>query len=221
MELLDERWTLLVIRELISGSQHFNELRRGLPKMSPTLLSRRLQQLTAAGIVERRPVGTEVHYILTLAGRELEPVVMGLGMWGIRWIGELGDQDLDPKLLLWDMHRQVDLSAIPPGRTVVHFRFPEVAPQLRAWWLILTPAEVDVCDDDPGHDVAITVETTLRCLTEIWIGRQNWQQAQKGGQLTITGPAELRRSVPSWFKSSPFANVPRPETALTGAVSPK
>ncbi len=213
MELLDERWTLLVIRELIAGSQHFNELRRGLPKMSPTLLSRRLQQLAAAGIVERRPVGAEVHYFLTQAGRELEPVVIGLGTWGIRWIGELGDQDLDPKLLLWDMHRHVDLSAIPPGRTAMHFRFPEVTPQLRRWWLILTPEAADVCDDDPGHEVAVTVETSLRCLTEIWIGRQSWQRAQKAGDLTIDGPAELRRAVPSWFKASPFANVPRPEAA--------
>src|SRR4051794_35768137 len=103
MELLDERWTLLVIRELMTGSERFNELRRGVPRMSPTLLSRRLQQLTRVGVIERRTDGDDVRYVLTEAGAELRPVVEALGTWGIRWIGELGDRDLDPKLLLWDM----------------------------------------------------------------------------------------------------------------------
>jgi len=112
MELLDERWTLLVVRELVTGSEHFNELRRGLPRMSPTLLSKRLQQLTRAGVVERTDDG---RYVLTAAGEELRPVVEALGGWGVRWIGELGDADLDPQLLLWDMHRNVDHTAVPKG----------------------------------------------------------------------------------------------------------
>ncbi len=126
MELLDERWTLLLVRELVSGSEHFNDLRRGLPKMSPALLSKRLSQLARAGIVERRTVGRQVRYVLTPAGHELRPVVEALGVWGTRWVGELGDEDLDPKLLLWDMHRNVDHAAIPDGRTVVQFIFPDV-----------------------------------------------------------------------------------------------
>lgn len=119
MELLDERWTMLVVRELVSGSEHFNELRRGLPRMSPTLLSRRLHQLVRAGVVDRQVEGNDVRYVLTQAGRELRPVVEALGAWGTRWIGELGDEDLDPKLLMWDMHRHIDKGAIPDGRTVV------------------------------------------------------------------------------------------------------
>ena len=126
MELLDERWTLLVVRELVSGSERFNELRRGLPRMSPTLLSRRLHQLVRAGVVERRVDGADVRYVPTAAGRELRPVLEALGAWGVRWIGELGDADLDPKLLLWDMHRHVDHDAVPPGRTVVRFRLRDV-----------------------------------------------------------------------------------------------
>ena len=114
MELLDERWTMLVVRELVSGSQHFNELRRGVPRMSPTLLSRRLHQLSRAGIVERQNNGGDVRYVLTAAGRELRPVVEALGTWGIRWMGEIGDQDLDPKLLLWDMHRNIDTRPSQP-----------------------------------------------------------------------------------------------------------
>jgi DNA-binding HxlR family transcriptional regulator len=123
MELLDERWTMLVVRELVSGSEHFNDLRRGLPRMSPTLLSKRLHQLVRAGVVERRANGGEVRYVLTPAGQELRPIVEALGSWGIRWIGELGDRDLDPKLLLWDMRRNIDHEAVPAGRSVVEFEF--------------------------------------------------------------------------------------------------
>ncbi|NUT35493.1 MAG: helix-turn-helix transcriptional regulator [Hamadaea sp.] len=214
MELLDERWTMLVIRELVAGSRHFNDLRRGLPRMSPTLLSKRLQSLVNAGVVERRPVGGEVQYLLTEAGRELEPIVVALGAWGIRWIGTLGERDLDPKLLLWDMHRNIDHDAVPPGRTVVQFRFPAAAPGLRDWWLVITPAEVDVCDADPGHEVAVTVESTLRCLTHIWMGDTTWAAAVKSGELNVSGPEEVRRALPSWFTLNGFAKVPRPEAAL-------
>ncbi|HEU0240253.1 MAG TPA: helix-turn-helix domain-containing protein [Micromonosporaceae bacterium] len=96
MELLDERWTLLLVRELMSGSEHFNDLRRGLPRMSPTLLSKRLQQLARAGVVDRFADGDDVRYVLSPAGAELRPVVEALGAWGVRWIGEIGEQDLDP-----------------------------------------------------------------------------------------------------------------------------
>jgi DNA-binding HxlR family transcriptional regulator len=115
MELLDERWTLLIVRELIIGSEHFNELRRGVPRMSPTLLSKRLHQLTIAGIVERQVEDNDVRYVLTPAGHELRPVVEALAIWGTRWIGEIGDEDLDPKLLMWDMHRNIDHAATPRG----------------------------------------------------------------------------------------------------------
>src|SRR5688572_6075454 len=121
MELLDERWTMLLVRELVLGSEHFNDLRRGLPRMSPTLLSKRLHQLVRAGVLEKRVDGNDVRYVLTPAGQELRPVVEAVGTWGARWIGEIGDEDLDPKLLLWDMHRNVDRAAVPPRRAVLHF----------------------------------------------------------------------------------------------------
>jgi DNA-binding HxlR family transcriptional regulator len=210
MELLDERWTLLVVRELVSGSQHFNELRRGLPRMSPTLLSRRLQQLTRAGVIERRTEGNEVRYVLTQAGQELRPVVEALGAWGVRWIGEIGDEDLDPKLLLWDMHRHIDQEAVPDGRTVVRFRFPELPSDLRDWWLVITRGEADVCDADPGYEVTVTVTGGLRDMVEIWRGDVSWSQALRARAVEVQGPEAMRRAVPGWFTLSGFAAVPRP-----------
>lgn len=210
MELFDERWTLLVVRELVSGSQRFNELRRGLPRMSPTLLSQRLHQLARAGVVERRADGTDVRYLLTPAGRELQPVIEAIGAWGTRWVGELGDGDLDPKLLMWDMHRHVDRSAVPDGRTVVRFRFPAVSRDARDWWLVIKPDEVDVCDQDPGHDVAVTVTADLRAMVDVWRGTSTWPSALRAGTVTLDGPAPLRRALPGWFHPSRFAGVSRP-----------
>ena len=210
MELLDERWTLLLVRELMCGSQHFNELRRGLPRMSPALLSKRLHQLTRAGIVRRQAGHGEVRYLLTPAGEELRPVVEALGAWGVRWVGELGDQDLDPKLLMWDMHRNIDHGAVPAGRTVVHFRFPDVAAGLRDWWLVIESGEADVCDEDPGHPVAVTVTASLRRMTEVWLGDLTWPEALRSGAVEVHGPEPLRRAFPGWLTLSVFAAVPRP-----------
>ena len=119
MELLDERWTMLVVRELLLGSRHFNDLRRGVPKMSPALLSKRLKSLTRAGVVEREEIDGRTAYSLTECGKELADVVDALGAWGVRWIGELGEEDLDPHLLMWDMRRTIPVDAWPRSRTHV------------------------------------------------------------------------------------------------------
>jgi DNA-binding HxlR family transcriptional regulator len=210
MELLDERWTLLIVREMVSGSQQFNELRRGLPHISPSLLSKRLQQLTRAGVVERRTEGTDIRYLLTPGGQELRPVVEALGIWGTRWIGELGDEDLDPKLLMWDMHRNIDHSAVPKGRTVVWFRFPDAPAKARDWWMVITANDADICDVDPGHPVAVIVSGSLRRMIEIWRGDSGWSDALRSGEIKLSGIESLRRDLPQWFKLSPFASVGRP-----------
>lgn len=214
MELLDERWTILVIRELLIGSERFNDLRRGLPRMSPTLLSRRLQQLERAGLVERRKVGHEVRYTLTDAGRELGPVVEAVGAWGSRWVAELADQDLDPKFLMWDMHRNVDLRAVPRGRTVMKFSFPEAPRGRRDWWLVVDQTETDVCDIDPGFEVAVTITASLRTLTAVWRGDRTWSAALRSGSIDVEGPEDLRRAVTGWFTDASSAGVPIPETRL-------
>jgi DNA-binding HxlR family transcriptional regulator len=206
MELLDERWTMLIVRELVSGSERFTELRRGLPHISPTLLSARLAQLTRTGIVTKSPDG---RYVLTPAGRELRPVVEALGTWGIRWMGELAESDLDPKLLMWDIRRRIDHTQVPDVRTVVAFRFADVAARARDWWLVITPDTADVCDHDPGFPVDVTVRGSVRTLIAVWMGELSWPAALRGGGLEITGAAALRRALPRWLALSTFAEVPR------------
>lgn len=210
MELLDERWTLLLVRELLLGSERFTDLRRGLPRMSPTLLSRRLHQLADAEVLVREEAGGEVRYRLTPAGEELRPVVESLAVWGTRWIPELADGELDPKLLLWDMHRNVDRERVPPGRTVVAFEFSDVTPQLSHWWIVITSDDVDVCDDDPGDEPDAVVRTSLRSLTEVWRGDRSWAHAHRAGALEIIASRDVQASIAQWFTLSPFAGIPRP-----------
>lgn len=210
MELLDERWTLLLVRELLLGSERFSELRRGLPRMSPTLLSRRLHQLVGAGVLTREDIGGEVRYRLTPAGAELRPVVEALGVWGTRWIPELADEELDPKLLLWDMHRNVDREQVPVRRTVVRFEFSDVAPKASRWWIVITAEDVDVCDDDPGDEPAARVQTSLRTLTQVWRGDRTWSSAVRDESMRVLASGEVARALPGWFLLSPFAGVPRP-----------
>ncbi|GAA1857398.1 winged helix-turn-helix transcriptional regulator [Actinomadura bangladeshensis] len=215
MELLDERWTLLIVRELLSGSGRFNELRRGVPRMSPTLLSKRLNQLARAGVLTKK----DDRYILTPAGEELRPVVEALAVWGVRWIGELGDQDLDPQLLLWDMRRNIVPGALPAHRTVILFAFPDVPARTRHWWLVLTPDNADVCDTDPGFEVSVTVTADLRDMVRIWRGDLSWPDALRSGALDLQGPETVRRTLPTWFALSPFAAVPRPAIHHVGGNS--
>jgi DNA-binding HxlR family transcriptional regulator len=210
MELLDERWTLLVVRELLQGSAHFNDLRRGVPKMSPALLSKRLKSLTRAGLVERTEIGGRSTYSLTECGQELSGVVDALGAWGVRWIGDLGDDDLDPHLLMWDMQRHIPIDTWPRARTAVAFELTGVAPKASRWWLVVAEGRADICDFDPGYDVAATVSTNLRTLTQIWRGDTSWSRALLDGNAAISGTADARRALPRWIGQSKIAAIPRP-----------
>ncbi|MCU1677227.1 MAG: putative HxlR-family transcriptional regulator [Frankiales bacterium] len=214
-ELLDQRWTLLLMRELLAGSRHFNEIRRGLPRISPTLLSKRLKSIERAGLVTRVEREGVIAYELTAAGEELRPIVVALGVWGTRWIPELGDEALDPHMLLWDMHRSVCHDQLPAGRTVVHFAFHDAKPEVRHWWLAMSPTDADVCDYDPGFGDDLLVSGELRALTRVWRGDAEWPEVLRAGQLVVDGPSQLRSALPSWFTRSPFAAVPRPVAAKT------
>ena len=211
MELLDERWTMIVIRELMLGSRSFNDIRRGVPRMSPALLSTRLQTLGRAGVIERHEGGGRVTYTLTPAGLELRPVIEAIGQWGTRWIPDLGDEELDPHLLMWDIHRRIDLEAVPQGRTVLRFTFRDIEGSGRDWWLVIKPEDgVDICDFDPGGEVAATVDTDLRTMTRLWRGDHGWPEVLRSGRLRLEASGPVRRAVPAWLKLSVFASVPRP-----------
>ncbi|MFG6202144.1 winged helix-turn-helix transcriptional regulator [Nonomuraea sp. JJY05] len=210
MEVLDERWTLLVVRELLLGSRHFNDLRRGVPKMSPTLLSKRLKSLTRVGVIERAELGGRTTYSLTACGRELAGVVDALGAWGVRWIPQLGDQDLDPHLLMWDMRRTIPIDAWPRARTTLAFQLDGTPPKASRWWLVVADGEADVCDSDPGFEVAATITTSLRTLTRIWRGDLAWLRAQLDGSVAVSGSSDVCRAVPSWIGQSALSAVSRP-----------
>jgi DNA-binding HxlR family transcriptional regulator len=210
MELLDERWTILVVRELLLGSRHFNELRRGVPKMSPALLTKRLRGLERAGVIRRTEVGGRSVYTLTAKGEELTEVVTALSAWGTRWIGELGDADLDPHLLMWDMHRTVPIDRWPRRRTVVEFTFRDVIGKAGSWWLVVSDGRAEVCDFHPGYEVDATVVTDLRTLTELWRGDVDWPTCLGDDRITVLAPTDIRREVPGWIGQSNAAAIPRP-----------
>jgi DNA-binding HxlR family transcriptional regulator len=209
-EILCTRWTVVLLRELMAGSTRFNELRRGVPRMSPALLSQRLKELEAAGIVERQASDTEpgvFEYRLTDAGRELNPVVEAFGIWGQRWVAtELSLQHLDVSLLMWDMRRNLDTTPMPKARRVIQFRYPELPPAQRTWWLLVDPAAaVDLCSVDPGFDVDLYVSTDLRTMTAIWMGLDTVRDARRTERLMLTGDRQLISDMQAWLGLSPFA----------------
>lgn len=206
-EILTQRWTPLVLRELLVGSTRFNDLRRGVPLMSPSLLAQRLRALEEAGIVARHSNygGRQTEYRLTEAGEALRPIIEQIGAWGRRWVQhDIEQEQLDPGLLMWDMQRRIDVSAIPPGRTVVHFHFVDVEADVASWWLVLEGAQADVCLSDPGFSIDVRVTTTLLLMTEIWMGDADFRRAV-GPELKVEGPRALVRALPDWFHFSTFA----------------
>ena len=206
-EIVCTRWTLLLLRELCAGSTRFNELRKGVPRMSPTLLSKRLKELERAGIVERTPgSGNGGEYRLTKAGQELQPIVFAMGTWGQRWIqSQASLENLDPALLMWDMRRNLDPKPLPRARRVVQFLYPELPSTTRTWWLVLEDGETDLCSVDPGFEVDLYVVTDLRTMTAIWMGLTTVRREVQAGRLELTGDAALSRSMQTWLGLSPFA----------------
>jgi len=207
-EVLAERWTPLVVRELLEGSARFNDLHRGVPLMSRSMLSLRLRQLEDVGVVVRVSGAHGGEYHLTDAGREFAPIVHLMGEWGQRWYRtNFGQDDLDVGLLMWDVHRKVHPEFFPPGRTTVQFSFSDVPEGKRHWWLVSAISEVDVCPIDPGYEINLYVRTELKALTRIWLGDLSFGTCFSAGEIEIEGPRLLRQQFEKWLGRSALADV--------------
>jgi len=201
-EVFAERWTPLILRELILGARRFSDLRRGMPLISRALLTQRLRYLEDVGVIESRPVGRGREYRLSQAGEEFHGVIESLGIWGQRWIhGRASAENLDAQLLLWDIRRRLAVDQLPDRRVVVRFEFRGV-PRGRGpatLWLVLSRQEVDACD--------------LAALTRVWLGDVSFEAAVRARDIRVEGARELVRAFPRWLLRSHFADVARPRSA--------
>lgn len=202
VELIGDRWTLLIVRDMLIGATRFNELSRGLPGLSRALLSRRLRQLVNAGLVVR----TDDGYALTKAGADLHPLVFGLADWGARYaFGDPRPEELDPELLMWWMHRSIDTSSLT-RRAVIQV---EIADQRRRYWLVLEPGDASVCYTDPGFDIDAVLAGDLPTLYRMWEGEIELLDAVRAGDIDLTGTRWVVRGLPDWLRASPVASIVR------------
>ena len=197
-EIICSRWTALVLRELLCGTTRFNDLRRGVPLMSPTLLSKRLKELAEAGIIMVTPTDQRgvVEYKLTEAGEDLRGIIMSLGIWGQRWVeSSLSLKNLDPALLMWDMRRNLVVSMFPDRRCTVEFTYSELSNRRKSWWLLIESGKVD-----------LYVRSPLRNMTAVWMGISTLKAEIEAGNIALTGDKALARSMHKWLGLSPLAS---------------
>jgi DNA-binding HxlR family transcriptional regulator/putative sterol carrier protein len=199
--LLGERWSLLIVRDLLAGTTRFNDLARGLPGLSRGLLTKRLRQLEAAGVVER--LGSR--YLLTDSGRGLEPIVAALSEWGAQWtFGEPEADELDAAVLVWWMHGRLDTTDLPGQRHVFHIRFTDDPQQ---FWIVIESGDPSVCLSDPGFDVDVTITSDLEALYQVWLGRLPLNEATTAGRVRFSGPTPLTRRMPQVLQLSALAPI--------------
>jgi DNA-binding HxlR family transcriptional regulator len=208
-EIVGEKWTLLILRELLLGTCRFNDFQRSLSRMSPTILTKRLKHLEQRGVVVRKPLSGQkgYEYRLTAAGKELEPLVETLAVWGMRWArGQMSDDELDVELLMWDIHRRILTQHLPDGQTVLCMSFTDLHKH-KTWWLVIDGDDVDLCTEDTGKDVDLYVTTELRTMVEIWEGDADLKKAIRDDRVTAIGDKSLIRTMPDWFGLCSFADI--------------
>lgn len=209
-EIVADRWTPLILRELILGSHRFNDIERGLPGISRSLLAARLRDLEHSGVVERLPRArsTVAEYHLSEAGRDLKPVIEALGGWGVRWaFGDPTPEELDAGLLIWKIHQRIDRERLPERRTVVEFDF--TGPHGRRVWLLLERRETSVCVTPPGFDSDIVVRADLAFFYRVWFGHVEYDAAIRCGGVVVEGLPTLTKQLPRWLMWSPMARFVR------------
>jgi DNA-binding HxlR family transcriptional regulator len=217
-EIFAERWTPVILRELVLGSRRFNDIQRGVPRISRALLVKRLRELAAHGVISS--AGGE--YRLTEAGQELGEVVVHLGTWGARWTAPVRRDRLDAKLLMWDMRRRIAVERLPETRVVVRFDFRGVPAGHKApktYWLVMERPEVDLCILEPGFEVDVYVDADLAALSRVWLGEIPIRQAMREGGINLNGERQAVRDFPSWLLLSTLAAVPRPADAIQRRVA--
>ena len=217
-EILGERWTFLIVRELLMGARRFSEMQRGLGDISPALLTARLKQFEEAGLVTRRRVSGQkgFAYLPTPACEALLPVLKSLGDWGMEWVRHtLTADDFDPEFLMLYLQRSVDAAALPGGEAVIRFKF-RGAPN-EDWWLVVCGDRSDVCLTDPGRDIDVYVTTTLLTMHDVWMGDRSYQEAIQSEDMYVEGEPHLTRRISTWLRPSLFHDserAPRPELVL-------
>ena len=221
-EIFAERWTPMILRELIAGSEHFNDIHRGVPLMSRALLVRRLRELEEAGVITKEALERKRghRYRLTPAGEEFRSIVEGLGHWGQRWTVRVDRRNLDPGFLMWNMRRRIALERLPQRRVVACVRFagiPRGYRGPRVFWLLLERTGAELCVGDPGLDVDLQVDAELAAMASVWLGDMPFAAALASNAIRLMGPRALTNAFPAWLMLSKFADVPRPEPATGGA----
>ena len=200
-EIVGEKWTMLILRELLLGTCRFNDFQRSLSRMSPTILAKRLKHLEERGVIVRKQLSGQkgYEYRLTPAGKELEPLIETLAVWGMRWArGQMSDDELDVELLMWDIHRRILTQHLPDGQTVLCMSFNDLHKH-KTWWLVIDGDDVDLCTEDTGKDVDLYVTTKLRTMVEIWEGDADLKKAIRDDRVTAIGDKSLIRTMPDWF----------------------
>jgi len=217
-DVLADRWTPLIVRELVLGNTRFNDIARGLPGISRSLLVRRLNHLERAGVIERwpSPTGKGSEYLLTSAGRDLERVLVALGRWSVEWLyQELRPRDIDAQTLMWWMHRLVVPEKLPTGRVVVEFR--HTAPVRLTIWMVIDRGEVSVCMQHPGYDSDLVVTCPTTVLSGVFSGVDSWAHEVAEGTIVVDGPPRLAKALPTWFQWGLFG--PEMRAAQAHAVA--
>lgn len=210
-EILGEKWTFLIIRELIMGGRRFNELQRGLGDISPALLTARLKSLEEQGIVVRRRVQGQrsFEYYPTEACMALLPVLISLGEWGLLWARHnVVDADLDVELLMFYLERSIDPGKLIGNQSILQFKFKDLSEQ-QDWWLLIKDSKVDLCLVDPGKDIDVYFFCTVRTMHDVWMGDRTYRDAINSGDLVVEGDPALMRNIGAWLKPSVFAQAER------------
>lgn len=210
-ELLCRRWTILVISRVVDGCHRFNEIHRGVHRMSPSLLSIRLKELEKAGLLWSRGLdsGQGHEYFLTEAGRELIPLINGMAVWGHRWARDMESADLEPEFLVWSMHTRLNTAAMPPGQTVLEFEFTGTPRDCRRFWLVNRDGVVEMCIEDPGLEVDLAVKADLQLFVEAWRGFRDLEREIAARRIRLDGDARLKADFPGWLLLSGLASNER------------